>query len=81
MYFGHILNGIRLNTFQCPLTHLGQILFAIGCGLLTVFIRYFGSYPEGVSFAILVMNTCVVLLDKVGIPKRFGVAGKGGAAK
>ncbi len=61
-----------------PVTKLGQIVFGIGCGLLTVFIRYFGSYPEGVSYAILVMNACVVLLDKIGIPKRFGVVPEGG---
>ena len=39
-------------------------------------IRYFGSYPEGVSYAILTMNACVVLLDKVGLPQRFGTARK-----
>lgn len=58
-----------------PMTRAGQIIYAVGCGALTVFIRYFGSYPEGVSYAILVMNACAGLLDKVGIPKRFG-AGK-----
>ena len=80
---GLLLGAIFMATdyVTSPVTHLGQIIFAIGCGLLTVFIRYFGAYPEGVSFAILVMNTCVVLLDKIGIPKRFGVAGKGGSAK
>ena len=62
-----------------PVTKLGQVVFAIGCGALTVFIRYFGSYPEGVSYAILIMNACVVLLDKLGIPKRFGVVKEGGA--
>ena len=61
-----------------PVTKWGQVIFAVGCGVLTVFIRYFGSYPEGVSYAILVMNACVVLLDKVGIPKRFGVVKEGG---
>lgn len=59
-----------------PVTGWGQILFGVGCGLITVFIRYFGSYPEGVSYAILVMNACVVLLDKVGRPRRFGAARK-----
>ena len=56
-----------------PVTRNGEIYFGIGCGLLTVFIRYFGGYPEGVSYAILIMNVCVWLLDKVGKPKRFGV--------
>ena len=59
-----------------PLTKLGQILFGVGCGVLTVMIRYFGSYPEGVSYAILVMNCCVVLLDRVGRPVKFGAARK-----
>ena len=59
-----------------PVTHLGQIIFGIGCGVLTVVIRYFGGYPEGVSFAILVMNACVVLLDRLGRPKKFGAPGK-----
>ena len=61
-----------------PVTKWGQAIFAVGCGLITVFIRYFGSYPEGVSYAILVMNACVVLLDKIGVPRRFGVPAKGG---
>ena len=56
-----------------PATPKGEIIFGIGCGLLTVFIRKFGGYPEGVSYAILIMNTCVWLLDKVGKPARFGV--------
>lgn len=56
-----------------PVTKRGQALFGIGCGALTVFIRYFGGYPEGVCYAILLMNTTVWLLDKAGIPRRFGV--------
>lgn len=65
-----------------PVTHWGQILFGIGCGALTVFIRYFGSYPEGVSFAILLMNACVGIFDRIGRKKRFGeVKQKEGAAK
>ena len=56
-----------------PITKRGQLFFGIGCGLITVFIRYFGSYPEGVSYAILVMNVCVWLLDKIGVLRRFGV--------
>ena len=56
-----------------PVTRNGEIFFGVGCGLLTVFIRYFGGYPEGVSYAILIMNCCVWLLDKVGKPARYGV--------
>jgi electron transport complex protein RnfD len=57
-----------------PITKKGQIIFGVGCGLLTVFIRYFGSYPEGVSYAILIMNVCVWLIDKYTLPRRFGVS-------
>ena len=60
-----------------PVTKLGQVVFGIGCGVLTVVIRYFGGYPEGVSYAILIMNCCVVLLDRVGRPKKFGTQKKG----
>lgn len=62
-----------------PLLHGGQVVYGIGCGCITVLIRYFGSYPEGVSYAILVMNCCVVLLDKIGLPRRFGTTRKEGA--
>jgi electron transport complex protein RnfD len=44
-------------------------------------IRYFGGYPEGVSYAILVMNTCVVLLDRIGRHKKFGTVKKGVSSK
>ena len=55
-----------------PMTTKGQIIFGIGIGLITVFVRYFGSYPEGVSFAILIMNCTVPLLNKYCKPHRFG---------
>ena len=55
-----------------PVTTVGQIIYGVGCGLLTVFIRYFGSYPEGTSYAILLMNICVWLIDKATMPHRFG---------
>jgi electron transport complex protein RnfD len=57
-----------------PVTSRGQVIYAVGCGLLTLFIRYFGSYPEGVSYAILVMNACTWLLDKAGKRKVYGEA-------
>ena len=56
-----------------PVSHRGQVIFGIGCGLLTVFIRYFGSYSEGVCYAILVMNLVVWMIDKSIKPARFGV--------
>ncbi|MBQ7035065.1 MAG: RnfABCDGE type electron transport complex subunit D [Clostridia bacterium] len=55
-----------------PITPIGRIIYGIGCGLLTVFIRYFGGYPEGVSFAILLMNCFASYLDTKTIPKNFG---------
>ena len=64
-----------------PITRLGQVIYGIGCGLLTVLIRYFGGYSEGVSYAILVMNCCVVLLDRIGRPAKFGAPKKKEAAK
>ncbi len=57
-----------------PVSHRGQVIFGIGCGLLTVFIRYFGSYNEGVCYAILVMNLLVWMIDKSIKPARFGVS-------
>ena len=65
----------------CPVTTDGRLIFGIGCGLLTVLIRYFGSYPEGVSFAILIMNLLVWYIDKVTVPKRFGGTSDGKSKK
>jgi len=69
-----------------PCTPKGEIIFGVGCGLLTMFIRYFGGFPEGVSYAILLMNVCVPIIEKYTHPSRFGVtkeaakaAKKGGA--
>ena len=57
-----------------PNTPRGEIIFGIGAGLLVVFIRYFGGYPEGVCYSILVMNILVWLIDKAAFPHRFGVS-------
>ena len=75
---GLMLGAIFMATdyVTSPLTKLGQVVFGIGCGVLTVVIRYFGGYPEGVSYAILIMNCCVVLLDRIGRPKKFGTPKK-----
>ena len=56
-----------------PVTKKGQLIYGIGCGLFTVFIRYFGSYNEGVCYSIMVMNCCTALIDKYTKPVRFGV--------
>ena len=59
-----------------PVTKLGQIIYGVGCGVITILIRYFGGYNEGVSYAILIMNCCVVLLDRIGRPVKFGAPKK-----
>lgn len=78
---GLMLGAIFMATdyVTSPVTKLGQIIYGIGCGVLTVLIRYFGGYSEGVSYAILVMNCCVVLLDRIGRPTKFGAPRKGAA--
>ena len=55
-----------------PITPRGQLLFGAGCGTLTMLLRTCSSYPEGVGWAILTMNCCVWLLDRLGMPRRFG---------
>ena len=62
-----------------PATPMGQIVFGIGCGILTVIFRYFGLFPEGVTYAILIMNALVWFIDRHTAPRRFGVR-KGGQA-
>ena len=63
-----------------PTLPVAQIVYGIGCGVLTVVIRYFGIFPEGVTYAILIMNACAWALDKAFPIRRFGVV-KGGAGK
>ncbi len=55
-----------------PVNYKAQLIFGIGCGILTVLIRIWGAYPEGVSFAILIMNAATPLLNNMVKPKRFG---------
>ena len=69
----HVLSGgVMLGAFfmatdyvTSPKLPLGQLLFGIGCGIITMSIRLFGSYPEGVSFSILLMNICTPLLNNL----------------
>ena len=63
-----------------PATPMGQIVYGIGCGALTVFFRYFGLFPEGVTYAILLMNAFVWFIDRLTPIRRFGTV-KGGDAK
>mgnify|MGYP001248379500 FL=1 len=55
-----------------PVTKKGRIYFGIGCGILTMLIRIFGSYPEGVCYSILIMNAFTPLMDRLTQPRRFG---------
>jgi len=82
----HLLTGgLMLGAFYMatdmvtsPITGRGMLLYGIGCGLITVLIRLFGGYPEGVSFAILLMNAVTPLIDRFTKPKKFGyVAAQG----
>ncbi|MDD5945477.1 MAG: RnfABCDGE type electron transport complex subunit D [Clostridia bacterium] len=71
---GLMLGAIFMATdyVTSPISAKGQIIFAIGCGLLTSFIRVYGGYPEGVSYSILIMNLAVPLIDRYTRPRIFG---------
>lgn len=77
---GLMLGAIYMATdmVTSPMTPAGMLIFGVGCGVLTVVIRIFGAYPEGVSFAILIMNAFVPIIDKSFKPKRFGEEVKNG---
>ena len=72
---GAMLGAIFMATdySTSPMTVKGGVIFAVGIGLITMLIRLWGAYPEGMSFAILIMNSCVPLINKYVKPKRFGV--------
>ncbi|MCH5325307.1 MAG: RnfABCDGE type electron transport complex subunit D [Eubacterium sp.] len=59
-----------------PLTLPGKIIFGIGCGLITMLIRSFGTMPEGVSYSILLMNILTPIIDRLTVPKAFGAVDK-----
>lgn len=61
-----------------PMSRKGMILFGVGIGIITVLIRVFGAFPEGISFAILIMNAFVPLINRYMKPKRFGEVVKNG---
>lgn len=77
---GILLGSIFMATdyVTSPMSKSGMILYGVGIGIITVLIRYFGSYPEGISFAILIMNACVPLINKFMLPERFGKEVKNG---
>ena len=76
---GVMLGAIFMATdyVTSPVTKNGQILYGIGCGVLTVIFRYYGLFPEGVTYAILLMNLCVWTIDRYTAPHRYGEV-KGG---
>ena len=71
---GLLLGAIFMATdyTTSPMTARGQVVFAVGCGVLTALIRRFGGYPEGVSYSILIMNATVPLIDRVTKPRILG---------
>lgn len=86
MLYSLLGGGVVLGAFfmatdyaTSPVTPKGQIIYGIGCGILTVIFRYFGLFPEGVTYAILLMNACVWAIDFYTAPRRFGTK-KGEAA-
>lgn len=81
MLYNLLSGGLLLGAFfmatdyaTSPVTLPGQLLYGVGCGALTVLIRYFGSYPEGVSYGILIMNLCTWAIDKAFRRHQFGVS-------
>ena len=77
----HILSGgvmigaifMATDMVTTPITTKGMLVFGIGCGVITMIIRLFGAYPEGVSFSILIMNALTPIIDKYTAPRRYGV--------
>lgn len=76
----HLLTGgLMLGAFfmatdyvTSPITNNGKVVFGIGCGIITVIIRIWGGYPEGVAFSILIMNALVPLINRATRPRKFG---------
>ncbi len=73
---GMMLGAVFMATdmVTSPMTCGGKLIFGCGCGVLTILIRTFGAYPEGVSFAILIMNAFVPLINRACKPERFALA-------
>lgn len=84
VFFHIFTGGLILGVFfmatdmvTSPLTRKGMLIFGVGCGFLTFLIRIYGSFPEGVSLAIIIMNIFVPMINRFTGPKRFGLAKKG----
>lgn len=83
--FHLVAGGLMLGVFymatdmvSSPMSPRGQLIFGLGCGIITVVIRVWGAYPEGVAFAILIMNAFAPLINNALKPKRFGEVVKNG---
>ena len=81
MVYNLLSGGLLLGAFfmatdyaTSPVTLNGQLLYGVGVGALTVLIRYFGGFPEGISYAILIMNLCAWAIDKGFRRHQFGVS-------
>lgn len=74
---GLLLGAVFMATdyVTSPLSRLGKVIYAVGCGGLTVLLRTFGSYPEAVCYAILIMNVVTLALDRYIKPRRYGIGG------
>lgn len=78
--FFHVLAGgvmlgalfMATDLVTSPVTPVGKLIFGIGCGLITILIRLWGTMPEGVTFAILIMNALTPIIDNFTVPKQFG---------
>jgi len=76
----HVLAGglllaaffIATDMVTSPVTREGQVIFGVGIGIITMAIRFYGGYPEGVTFAILLMNGATPLIDNLTVPTKFG---------
>ncbi|MBR2453575.1 MAG: RnfABCDGE type electron transport complex subunit D [Clostridia bacterium] len=75
---GLLIGAIFMATdyVTCPINRLGKVVFALGCGIITVLIRFWGAYPEGVSFSILIMNILSPYIEKLCTAKPLGAGGK-----
>ncbi len=80
---GFMLGALFMATDMAtsPITNRGKLIYGVGCGFMTFLIRFFGSFPEGVSLAIIFMNIFVPLIDRLIKPTTFGVAKAGRKAK
>lgn len=80
---GMMLGAVFMATdyVTSPMTHRGQLIYGVLIGVITMVIRLWGAYPEGVSFAILLGNSCTPLFNKYCRPRRFGVQGRRKAGK